>query len=503
MGNPKIIFIEWDGATWEVINELLAKGRLPRLERVIEKGVAGILASEHPYISPRLWTSIFSGKRSNKHGVEFFGANSGSLKCKRIWDIAEAHGLRIGIFGTLVTWPPRPVNGFMIPSVFALGPECHPPELQFLQELVLNERKRKERPGVGFREGLNYARKLHAHGAVKRSIGPILSYLASEKLLRPGFLDYYWRKALIHLRLTSDVFAHLHSKMNPHFATFHVHLCDAISHRYWAFWEPEKFANIPPDLVERFHNVIPRAYQEVDRAIGRIAALADADTTLIIGSDHGFGPQQVAIFPYSLRVNEVLKVLNLENKVLPAQIARSTYLYFQDDDLRGQVKRDLMTVRLGNSDVQMFTVREEGNYLEILIKGELLTDRIADDTRVDFGRWGEHSFGMLFTKVGLHISGVHQPEAVLVLSGNAIKHGAQLQSPGIYDLAPTMLSLLGLPVGEDMDGRVLSEVVSEEFLRLHPLTFVPTHETEGPQPSSQEELDYEKIKERLRSLGYL
>ena len=53
----------------------------------------------------------------------------------------------------------------------------------------------------------------------------------------------------------------------------------------------------------------------------------------------------------------------------------------------------------------------------------------------------------------------HRPQGVLVMSGRGVKKGAEIASPTILDLAPTALALLGLGAGEDMDGRVLAEVL--------------------------------------------
>jgi predicted AlkP superfamily phosphohydrolase/phosphomutase len=56
------------------------------------------------------------------------------------------------------------------------------------------------------------------------------------------------------------------------------------------------------------------------------------------------------------------------------------------------------------------------------------------------------------------VSGVHEetgPPGILILSGSGIRSGAHLQGASIYDVAPTVLTLLGLPAEPGMDGRVL------------------------------------------------
>jgi len=56
----------------------------------------------------------------------------------------------------------------------------------------------------------------------------------------------------------------------------------------------------------------------------------------------------------------------------------------------------------------------------------------------------------------------HRPQGVLVMSGPGVVRGAEIASPTILDVAPTALALLGLPAGEDFDGRVLAEAIDGE-----------------------------------------
>ena len=51
----------------------------------------------------------------------------------------------------------------------------------------------------------------------------------------------------------------------------------------------------------------------------------------------------------------------------------------------------------------------------------------------------------------------HRPHGMLVMSGPGIRGGEAPQAPTLLDITPTILSLLALPAGADMDGRVLHE----------------------------------------------
>ncbi|MFK7904898.1 MAG: alkaline phosphatase family protein, partial [Chitinophagales bacterium] len=66
---PKVLLIGWDAADWKAINPLLDAGLLPSLEKFINEGVMGNLATLDPPLSPTLWTSISTGKRPYQHGI--------------------------------------------------------------------------------------------------------------------------------------------------------------------------------------------------------------------------------------------------------------------------------------------------------------------------------------------------------------------------------------------------------------------------------------------------
>jgi Tfp pilus assembly protein PilF len=51
----------------------------------------------------------------------------------------------------------------------------------------------------------------------------------------------------------------------------------------------------------------------------------------------------------------------------------------------------------------------------------------------------------------------HRPYGMLAMAGPGVRHDELVFGAGLLDIAPTVLTLLGLPVGEDMRGRVLVE----------------------------------------------
>jgi hypothetical protein len=99
--------------------------------------------------------------------------------------------------------------------------------------------------------------------------------------------------------------------------------------------------------------------------------------------------------------------------------------------------------------------------------------------------------------------GVRAPPGVLFLWGPPVRAGAAIEAPTLFDMAPTALYLMGLPVGLDMDGRVLIEAFSDELRRGRSVAFVKSHDDGSRMGADRVSPVDEEVLEELRSLGYV
>src|SRR4030095_3446128 len=53
----------------------------------------------------------------------------------------------------------------------------------------------------------------------------------------------------------------------------------------------------------------------------------------------------------------------------------------------------------------------------------------------------------------------HGPPGIVLLWGDSVRRGVDLRDASILDVTPTVLHLLGLPIGADMAGHVLREAL--------------------------------------------
>jgi Type I phosphodiesterase / nucleotide pyrophosphatase len=99
--------------------------------------------------------------------------------------------------------------------------------------------------------------------------------------------------------------------------------------------------------------------------------------------------------------------------------------------------------------------------------------------------------------------GVKAPPGVLFLWGPPVRAGAALEGPTLFDVGPTALYLLDLPVGRDMDGRVLTEAFSDDVRRGRSVAYVESHDDGSRMGADRVSPVDEEVLEELRSLGYV
>jgi predicted AlkP superfamily phosphohydrolase/phosphomutase len=108
-------------------------------------------------------------------------------------------------------------------------------------------------------------------------------------------------------------------------------------------------------------------------------------------------------------------------------------------------------------------------------------------------------------------TGDHRMDGILIAAGPAFHRGAKPRGAALLDVAPTVLNLLGVPVPPDMDGRVLTELLTPAHA-LEPAFSVVTSASSGGHAngsssgslhSHYSDEDSAAIEQRLADLGYL
>lgn len=121
----KVLVVGLDGACWDLIEEWIENGDLPNIKELRESGVWGNLKSSIPPITCPAWKCYSTGKNPGKLGVYWWNeidmdkkevrqASAKKFKSKEIWDYLNERGIKTGVIGMPLTYPPKKLDGFMI-----------------------------------------------------------------------------------------------------------------------------------------------------------------------------------------------------------------------------------------------------------------------------------------------------------------------------------------------------------------------------------------------------
>ena len=156
-------------------------------------------------------------------------------------------------------------------------------------------------------------------------------------------------------------------------------------------------------------------------------------------------------------------------------------------------------------------VEDHYRFVDSLL-GEL--PAIPEPDRVVF-LLSDHGFEALWEETDKWtVSGHHRSAAALhgifVAAGGPVQRGVRFEEDvSIYDIAPTVLHLLGLEVADTLKGAVREDVLVSDWTARHPVrrcTHYPGPPSDLPPPVSSIEpaspLD-ERLREELRALGYV
>jgi predicted AlkP superfamily phosphohydrolase/phosphomutase len=521
-GGPCVLLIGLDGATWDIMEPMMAAGELPNLNALRNEGAWGVLTSTEPTLSPAVWTTIATGKTREKHGIRDFTYTQESLAAPRIWELLEAEGVNVGMQSWLVTWPPLVRDGFQIPGWLARTSETFPPELHFAQDLILGEGLARSP-----REYLAYLIDAPRIGVRLSTLTQALRLIAYSKLKHPPILDVTWRKDELKAAIYADIFCWLLRKYKPDFSAAVFYGTDSLGHVYWKYMErlselsqsstgaptgdgvreaplekpPAGEGDVTEEEAQKYGRVLQSYYRLMDSFLPRFMAALPADKTVCVLSDHGHGPREEEWGYFVLKSSHLLDTMGLAETVSVASLGDWNFL-------SPAPGLGLEALEEAASVLSSLTVERTGKqFLEIEMTGSTSFSirasygTVASDTLVT-PQGTRLPAADFVDEAGL--SGTHTLDGVIILSGRGVKQGCRIESAGLTDVAPTLLYLMESTVGADMDGRILIEYLNEGYVAANPIRTVESRdgEVEYPEPVPEGEIP-EAVRERLRALGYV
>jgi predicted AlkP superfamily phosphohydrolase/phosphomutase len=289
----RALVIGIDGAEPRIVRPMLKQGRLPHLGAIASVGVFAPLRAHAPISSPRIWTSMATGKLPEKHGIVGFAYprdgeqhlyTSADRRVHALWNIASDAGLTVAVVNWWSTYPPEKVNGVLVSD--------------HLLAMDVDGRRRMtgaETPTAG---SIAWPVAWHARAtALLAEQAPLTDAPDpfAERTAFPGWA----RPERLSLRYDNDldvarVVLEIEAELRPDLMMVFFPGIDRISHQLWASVAPPEAYKYPPAMTpeQRAHTAeaLRRYYVFTDSLIGRLLEAYGPDDLVLVVSDHGFEP---------------------------------------------------------------------------------------------------------------------------------------------------------------------------------------------------------------------
>jgi predicted AlkP superfamily phosphohydrolase/phosphomutase len=546
-----IVCIGLDGATFDVIDGMIDRGRLPHLGKLLSTGVRASLDSTVPPLSAPAWVSFMTGQNPGRHGVFHFRAmergklgagliGSWAVQGKTIFDHASRAGLKVVAFGVPMTYPPWPLHGTVVSGFPTPDPR------------------------------VTYSEP----GDVGARIGPLLKLSAAGQLTagietQVENLDYYQQ------RCTENV-VELLNQERPHLLCYVNSVTDWMAHKFWRYSDPsapgfEPYAVEGGSLVEHF-------YEQADASVGEVLAAAEGNTLVVVLSDHGMGPRSTMRFSTNAWLEDmgllarplgeqaravVPEVFEALRERIPNKTALKQWLWAKAPVLRSLMQRSAGALpnyggpidwartrayRVGvhnlvegvnvnlqgrepqgsvseddYEDVRTAVLRAARELIETGNEGDVFEGAYRREELF----WGEYAHlapdivlvlkptyefapgtsRQVISEVSPHrlkrSSANHRSDGILIMAGTGVHQGLVLDDVSLLDVPTTILWALGVELPKDVDGRVLMEAFERDLIESHPPKWTAELRENSANGGVYTQEEARQMEAHLRDLGYL
>jgi len=444
---PELVFDQW-------LDEL------PNIRSLVQAGAWGPLRSCDPPITVPAWSCMMSSKSPGTLGVYGFRnradysydklsiANSTAIKADRVWDILSRAGKNCLVIGVPQTYPIRPINGKLV-SCF-LTPDTkvqytYPPEFRDEVEKVVGE------------------------------------YIIDCRDFRSDNRDKILADIYEMTEKRFKLARHLLDREDWDFFMMVEMGTDRIHHAFWQYMDKTHRKHEPG---HKFARAIHDYYLYLDKEIGSLLKFADENTTVLIVSDHGAKKMDGGVCVNEWLMREgYLTLAEKPASPVPLGKAKVDWTKTKVWGDGGYYARVFLNVKgrepQGTVDPKDYEALRD----ELIRKIEAIPDdtgkpmgtkvfkpqqlykqinNVAPDLLVYFGDllWrsvGSVGLNSIYTfenDTGPDDANHAQYGMFIVRPPNGGFAGQKLDGVRLFDVAPTVLRILDLPIPADMEGNV-------------------------------------------------
>lgn len=532
---PELLLVGLDAGCFPVLEPLFDRDLVPTLERLIESGASGPLESQIPPWTASAWPSMYTGKNPGKHGIFDFLAfdgydwdvvNATHVRERAVWELLSDHGITSVVVNVPVTHPARSFDGALIPGMTAPEqPTCHPEGI--LEEVEAEIGEYRVYPQ-------SWSEPDSAIEAYERTItcrGRAFRYLLDRFEPEFGFVQFQQTDSVFHerpddheaveavyravdreLERTLDEFDpdtvlvvsdHGMGPMTGHefrvneFFKEHGYVATKSGGEGMPTWsrtwendllEGNDASEHDPSALERTMEIVARfgvttqrvantlEYVDLKEPIGKRVP----NDMIRAGSEQVDFPRSVA---YVRSKSELGVRINLEGREPNGRVPQTEY-----ETVRDELIDHLESVETPDGEPMFDAVEPRETYFDgpQLDSGpDVLTVPAAFDNVIVARLPGRH-FGEPAEPWN------HKRTGIIAAVGSGVTEDVTITGAHLFDVAPTICSLLDVPIDAEMDGDVLP-IVDPTETRSYP----------AYEPDQITATDDATVEDRLSDLGYL
>jgi len=503
-----------DGGTFDIIEPMIEQGRLRTIAAMMKTGSSGCLTSTILPLSATAWSSFATGKNPGKHGIYDFSRRVKETyrqqpttrfdrRSRALWNYASDAGKKCVVINVPLTYPPEKINGVMI-SGFPY-PErrrdfAYPKEIldEIERELGITS---LHKPSPHFLKEGEERKLIEEMLATTQKQVEVINYLLRKKEDWDLFVTVFD---------ATDVVSHFFWRyIDPKHPNYDAEKAKDFGPLFYDIYDSMDRA-----IGAIANNFSPSDHIFVisDHGFGPVYYAVYMNNWLMknnylrLKKNLGTGTRKL-LFNFGITTDSLFrsaKALNL--------VGSRTFTYSTKSRKIELAKK--VTLSLDDIDWDSTLVYSYGNYgqfflnvegrepngkvkpgkqyedlvLELISKlkelrdpktGKVIFDRIYRKDQIYSGPYAVAAPDIVFLDSSMTYrahrmfefgnrnmiapdpiySASHRMEGILVASGADIV--CKKSSANIIDLCPTILYLLGVPIPPDVDGRVLTDILSE------------------------------------------
>ena len=541
MAKKKVIVIGLDGATWDLMRPWAEKGILPTFKKLMEKGVYGNLESTIPPVTIPAWISFATGKNPGKLGCYEFLLPRKSLndakpittkdiQGKTFYEVLYENGKKCIIINLPGSYPPR-IKDIVITSILTQGDDfIFPPEL-------INEIPELKKYRVV--PNMSLARKITDHINDIRKLEKN-RFEGAKKLFERDWDFFFllfsatdWIQHILYDKLVSGTMNEnsdpikAYKEIDEYIGWFVDNLPQDVNvllmsdHGFGVYKKTffingwlmkEGYLKVEP----RSERLTPGTMGEREKEKRRSRKINIKLPIPLVNHIRLFK----VLLPFYKKLTMILPIEVQTTAVESLQPKLSETIAYAITLMGGTSGLNFGQIYINDKKRFVDGKVEIGDYenvrAEIITKlkqlndsetGESVIKNIWKKEDVYFGSELDIAPDIVFMLLDWYqvntdfitrcvIEGKaghsHALQGIFLAYGPDIKKGVEIQGAKIYDLASTILHILGIPIPKDMDGRVLKKVFKENS--------EPAKREIKYQEVDEKEIVKEKLK-KLKELG--